>query len=185
MKTNEMGIAAQALDLTNQRFGSLTYVRPVSRQGTHVMWVAVCDCGRVITLRGSSYKTTKSCSEECPTHCKKSFSMIAHRYTCEEHGEVALKENSTDYRCPICKNARQRLAQHRLKQRAADFLGGCCNRCGYDKCLAAMDFHHVVPSDKSFAIGETVRKWSDIEAELKKCDLLCSNCHREHHYNEE
>lgn len=68
-----------------------------------------------------------------------------------------------------------------LKERAIAFLGGSCCKCGYDKCPAAFDFHHLNPREKDFDISSRVA-WSDtLEAELKKCVLLCANCHREAH----
>lgn len=72
----------------------------------------------------------------------------------------------------------QRLA---LKERAIAFLGGKCQKCGYDKCPAAFDFHHYDPREKDFVISSRMA-WSEaLEAELKKCILLCANCHREAH----
>lgn len=69
------------------------------------------------------------------------------------------------------------------KQWAVNELGGKCQECGYNKCLAALEFDHVNPSDKSFSISEAIqRKKFDkelIREELRKCQLLCANCHRE------
>lgn len=61
-----------------------------------------------------------------------------------------------------------------------NYLGGKCMRCGYNKCYRALEFHHRDPSTKEFGIatGEG-RSWKRLEPELKKCDLLCSNCHAE------
>lgn len=73
--------------------------------------------------------------------------------------------------------ASRRLA---LKERAVAFLGGKCVICGYDRCLAALDFHHQDGRDKDFAISSKT-SWKAIEPELRKCDLLCANCHREVH----
>lgn len=60
-----------------------------------------------------------------------------------------------------------------------------CVMCGYDKCKAALDFHHLDPTQKDFSIrGTQTRKGSDIEKlklEIAKCILVCSNCHREIH----
>jgi len=46
-----------------------------------------------------------------------------------------------------------------------------------------MDFHHIDPTQKDFAISAkgTTRAWEKIRVELDKCAMLCSNCHREHH----
>lgn len=68
-----------------------------------------------------------------------------------------------------------------LKLRAIKVLGGQCVLCGYDKHPGVLDFHHVDPSTKLFGIsaGGFSRSWDSINAELKKCILVCANCHRE------
>jgi 5-methylcytosine-specific restriction endonuclease McrA len=59
-----------------------------------------------------------------------------------------------------------------------------CQKCGYNKCSAALDFHHVDPNDKEFPIA---KMWSygwgkdRVSRELEKCIVLCANCHRELH----
>ena len=72
------------------------------------------------------------------------------------------------------------LRRTQLKELAIVHLGGKCQKCGYDTCLAALDFHHLDDADKDFDISSR-QSWAAIEAELKKCVLLCSNCHRETH----
>lgn len=73
---------------------------------------------------------------------------------------------------------RQRLA---LKERAIVHLGGQCRICGYDRCPAAMVFHHEDPAEKDFEISSSM-SWARIEQELRKCVLLCTRCHAEVHY---
>ena len=70
-----------------------------------------------------------------------------------------------------------------LKQKAINSLGGKCQICGYDKCAAALEFHHLDPSQKDFAIGSNghSRSWERVKQELTKCQLVCANCHREIH----
>lgn len=69
-----------------------------------------------------------------------------------------------------------------LKARLVEYKGGRCQVCGYSGCLAALDFHHVDPAAKEFAIGGHHTAGADrLRAELDKCVLLCSNCHRELH----
>lgn len=54
--------------------------------------------------------------------------------------------------------------------------------CGYNRCWAALDFHHKDQSQKEFVIsGNYTRSWEVLKKELDKCDLICSNCHREIH----
>ncbi|MEO5950628.1 MAG: hypothetical protein ABIQ04_04225 [Candidatus Saccharimonadales bacterium] len=68
-----------------------------------------------------------------------------------------------------------------LKLRAIATMGSSCVICHYDKHPGVLDFHHVDPTSKLFAIsgGGFSRSWSAIELEIKKCILVCANCHRE------
>lgn len=77
-----------------------------------------------------------------------------------------------------------RLRQER-KQQAVDYKGGRCERCGYSKSLRALQFHHPDPTEKEFGIGSgNTKSWEKLKVELDKCELLCSNCHAEHHEQE-
>lgn len=58
-----------------------------------------------------------------------------------------------------------------------------CAKCGYRTHPAALDFHHVDPSGKEYAVGAMGGgnwKLEKIKAEVEKCIILCSNCHRVH-----
>ena len=59
--------------------------------------------------------------------------------------------------------------------------GGACAVCGYDRCLAALQFHHVHPDEKRFALGRAgvARSLEKARAEARKWVLLCANCHAE------
>lgn len=67
-----------------------------------------------------------------------------------------------------------------LKERAIAYLGGKCQICGYDRCPAAFDFHHIDAREKDFSISESL-SWDRLRPELDKCVLLCATCHREVH----
>jgi hypothetical protein len=59
-----------------------------------------------------------------------------------------------------------------------------CDRCGYSRCSAALEFHHNT-GVKNFAVAEGIVACKNIEtilAECKLCELICANCHREEHY---
>jgi hypothetical protein len=62
-----------------------------------------------------------------------------------------------------------------------------CIDCGYNKCVAALCFHHVEPNRKDFSISKdgNTAPWSEIVIELDKCVLLCLNCHAEAHDRED
>lgn len=68
-----------------------------------------------------------------------------------------------------------------LQERAINHLGGKCRICGYDRCAAALDFHHVDDVTKEFNISTAMTSWERILPELEKCVLLCARCHREVH----
>jgi hypothetical protein len=73
-------------------------------------------------------------------------------------------------------------SRRKIRLRAVTYLGGCCFKCGYNKSIAALDFHHKDPSEKDFQISSgKYRRWELIRPELDKCVLLCANCHREVH----
>ena len=74
--------------------------------------------------------------------------------------------------------------RQRLKERAVYVLGDKCACCGYNKCIQALEFHHLDPNEKDFSFGSNSnRSWADTRNEIKKCILVCANCHREIHYN--
>jgi hypothetical protein len=45
------------IDLTGQRFGSLTVVREEGKQATNVTWLCRCDCGGQAVVQGSRLHT--------------------------------------------------------------------------------------------------------------------------------
>lgn len=71
----------------------------------------------------------------------------------------------------------------KVREMAIKYLGGSCLRCGYNRCVEALEIHHFNSSDKDFGISDKgyTRSWNRIREELQKCELLCSNCHREVH----
>ena len=54
--------------------------------------------------------------------------------------------------------------------------------CGYDRCLAALQFHHVDRSHEALRAQParaSARSLDTARAEAAKCVLLCANCHAE------
>ena len=61
-----------------------------------------------------------------------------------------------------------------------------CINCG-ESHPACLDFHHRDGKDKKIEVGKlsgTTYSKEYVLKEVKKCDVLCANCHRKHHYNE-
>lgn len=69
----------------------------------------------------------------------------------------------------------------RKKELISVFNNKCCI-CGFDKFQQALEFHHVNQDEKELNLsqGGTLEKQL---SELKKCVLVCANCHRGIHVN--
>jgi len=81
-----------------------------------------------------------------------------------------------------CGSCNTKIRRYRAKNAAIKYLGGKCIRCGWNGDQAALQFHHKDPREKDFIIGNVANKnWDKIKIELKKCLLLCSNCHAIEH----
>ena len=64
-------------------------------------------------------------------------------------------------------------------------MGGRCTRCGYDRNLAALVWHHLEPADKKFSLDLRAlsnRSLDEVLREAAKCTVLCANCHAETHF---
>jgi len=108
---------------------------------------------------------------------------------------VSLRGRQTRFCSRRCKNQdtnnrhQNYVAQSaRELQRKVELIarfGGRCMRCGYDRNLAALTWHHLDPCLKSFDLDLRTlsnRSIDVIEREVSKCVLLCANCHAEAHF---
>ena len=105
------------------------------------------------------------------------------RYASKEAREQELIRGREKYRRVVKPN---RIAK---KKRLIEIMGGKCCRCGYSRSVAALDFHHVEPTNKRRTISHLLAVnqswgWDEALKEANKCQLLCSNCHREITYPE-
>lgn len=94
------------------------------------------------------------------------------------------KKHKTDHsklKCPQCNSEAVQRRRDNVKLQAIAYKGGKCSVCGYDRCIAALEFHHIDPKTKSFGIAQQgqTRSWDRVQEELDKCILVCANCHRE------
>ena len=71
----------------------------------------------------------------------------------------------------------------KIREMAIEYKGGKCMLCGYDRCIQALDFHHIGSTGKDFGISDKgyTRSWERVKKEIDKCILVCANCHRELH----
>ena len=71
-------------------------------------------------------------------------------------------------------------ARQKRKQELVYIMGGKCSLCGYDRCIAALEFHHIDKSQKERQLSSgSCHSWEEDVKEVKKCSLVCSNCHKE------
>lgn len=73
-------------------------------------------------------------------------------------------------------------AQRRKKEHAVESFGGKCSICGYRRCINALEFHHTENKEASPSYIIMRWSWDRVKDELKKCILVCANCHREIEY---
>lgn len=109
-----------------------------------------------------------------------------HCTKCDEWHPISdfyKSKSKTNRWCKSCFQEYVLERQRTLKLKAIEYKGGECERCGYNKCPGALQFHHRDPSKKD-------PQWKDfkvraftpkVQKELDKCELLCANCHAEEH----
>jgi hypothetical protein len=75
----------------------------------------------------------------------------------------------------------QKIFRKERKKKLLSMFGGACRKCGYSRCVRALEFHHKDREAKAFnlsMLGYTC-SWKRLVEEASKCEILCSNCHRE------
>jgi transposase len=102
---------------------------------------------------------------------------------CRRHGYTAwvLTGAGRRYRCKRCRSEAVTARRRRVKRALVEEAGGRCVVCGYDRFPGALQFHHVDPATKSFALSVqgVARSLEKARAEAAKCVLICANCHAE------
>lgn len=100
---------------------------------------------------------------------------------CHKHGLCPHYTRSDGgFRCSDCAKDHVTNNRRKAKEKLVELHGGKCSRCGYDKCVQALQFHHRDRKTKAFGIGSgNCKSWAKNLAEASKCDLLCANCHIE------
>jgi hypothetical protein len=98
---------------------------------------------------------------------------------CPDHGPTAFVVDRDGYRrCRKCRAESVSRRRARVRDLLIDEAGGACALCGFDEHPAALQFHHVDPSEKSFTLRDGgTRALTRMREEARKCVLLCANCH--------
>jgi hypothetical protein len=53
-----------------------------------------------------------------------------------------------------------------------------CATCGYNAHPSALYFHHLYPEHRKYTVAQRMHgNWARLKAEIRKCVVLCANCH--------
>lgn len=132
---------------------------------------------------------------KCPRrqpHCKRCGQILGfanHRCAsvdlkpernCTDCGKLLSKQGYERWknRCAYCEKVRWRAKERRLRKELKTRFGGRCSRCGYDRCFAALHFHHRNGRGEEPSGGTRIQEVRDHPERFK---LVCANCHIEHH----
>ena len=126
-----------------------------------------CWCFWVKPLSEFAFKSATR--QTLSSHCRKCHAAYRRKH---------YLRNRSDYISRATRQMRHRKARNRYLAREY-LLSHHCIDCGESE-IAALDFDHVDPKTKAFAIGTLlrVRSWTSIEREIAKCVVRCANCHR-------
>jgi Homeodomain-like domain len=139
---------------------------------------------RIADRLGLSYATVRHWLRRCGLQTRRAMRLKAADLDglepvlhCPDHGFVPHVRGSDGYfRCRSCRSAS--VVRRRAGVRAILIAeaGGRCTACGYDAHHSALQFHHLDPSTKAFALrdGDT-RSLERMREEARKCVLLCAN----------
>lgn len=116
------------------------------------------------------------------TRASKAAGKVTVMRECGRHGLTEFwLEGRGYYRCKRCRMERVSRRRRKMKLILVEEAGGRCVVCGYNRCTAALHFHHVDPDSKQFHLSMqgVTRSIAAARAEMAKCVLLCANCHAE------
>ena len=113
-------------------------------------------------------KTCKDCKKEKPV---------------EEFASAGVIKGVQYYRkrCKSCYYQFKQIRKNKLRKIFVEFKKQFfCVECG-ESDIRVLDFDHLDPSEKSFNLGDAIRRgysFDRIKEEVAKCQVLCANCHR-------
>lgn len=185
------------LNLAGQTFGFLTVLEKAPNSGKKTRWLCRCSlCGseKMIQTCHLTSGASQSCGCRRNTNPPSTRTITEIEKVCPICNNTFIANNGQRKYCYNCSPTglpaadRLRLLDRKLKHRLVSYKGGKCEKCGYDKCEGALQFHHINPNEKEFTIaninfGEQFNM-DTLLAEVDKCMLLCANCHAEIHYKE-
>lgn len=98
---------------------------------------------------------------------------------CRTCNNKAGRKNYLENKDRYYRNAKKR--DKEMRERIRELKSVPCADCGQKFDAVCMDFDHLPDFEKSHNISYMIRHrmaWEKIEAEIAKCEVVCSNCHR-------
>lgn len=99
----------------------------------------------------------------------------------EENKEEILTRQKERYPLIKEKKAKESKQRYHTKRQIISEHKNLCAICG-DTREHVLVFHHKNPKEKKFSIAGHNRSTVNLLAEIKKCIVLCNNCHHEFHH---
>lgn len=103
----------------------------------------------------------------------------------KEHRKTFYAEHYEKYK-PIYRKraqARREMLRTEFREGILTYLTNkSCVICG-ESDIRTLEFDHLNPSEKLFSISQAVKlgyRWPKVIEEIKKCRILCANCHKKH-----
>lgn len=100
---------------------------------------------------------------------------------CKECARVAIKSQYSQKYSDAARESSRNRREEAMCLIASYKQDASCIFCGEDE-VSCLEFHHTDPTTKEFTIGQSAMlSKKRIVAEIKKCVILCCNCHRKLH----
>jgi len=102
-------------------------------------------------------------------------------YRNPEEGRAKRREHYRANKAYYDKKAREARVKNRKRNyrfvNRYKLLRGCW-RCGYRECVTALQFHHLGEKDRMVSrMVSDAHSLAKIKREIRKCIVLCANCH--------
>lgn len=109
------------------------------------------------------------------SHCKECEKARAKDR--KSYNKAAAAKSYQKHKQKVC--AKSRLVGDEKMKKIEELKSQPCTDCGNTFPTVCMDFDHKEGETKSFNLSRARwKRWEEIEEELAKCELVCSNCHR-------
>jgi hypothetical protein len=138
-----------------------------NRYGDNIMIDCACGCGTKINAYDKRGRPVK-----------RIYGHVVNKiyYSAADQRREWIKKNHKHYKDTLSDWKRRR------KVSLIKTKGNKCEKCGVEyngKNGGMFQFHHINPSLKEFNLGTSIarKSWNKLLEEIKKCLLLCSNCH--------